>query len=126
MNLWFKTLILSSAALCATAVFADSQARVNVPFSFTVKGQPFPAGPYEVSLDFRDNFVTLASKSQPVRQMIWRVEPTDAGKSPVMVDFRRSGSDYALERIQIGVWTTPKIAPRSRHGVSATTSIAGE
>ena len=126
MNSCFKTLILTSAALCATAAFAASQARVNVPFSFTTKGQSFPAGDYEVSLDSRNNFVTMASKSEPTRQIIRRVEQTDVGEVPVMLDFDKTRSGYTLQSIQFGTWATPKTSSRSRRAISATTSFAGE
>ena len=51
MRLGLKSLVLSSAAFCATAAFAANQARVDVPFSFTAKGHSYPAGMYDVELE---------------------------------------------------------------------------
>src|ERR1700760_3037768 len=62
MRITFKTLVLSSAALCATAAFAANQARVDVPFSFTAKGQTYPAGMYYVTMNGSHTIVTISSK----------------------------------------------------------------
>jgi len=81
MRITFKTLVLSSAALCATAAFAATQARVDVPFSFTAKGQSYPAGSYDVMLDSNHNVVTLASETDATKHISWAVGPADAAKT---------------------------------------------
>ena len=126
MRLTFKALLLSSAAVCATASFAATQARVNVPFNFTAKGQSYPAGTYDVSMDSGSSFVTLASKTDPARQISWLVGPADPANKFAVVKFDETGSDYALKTIQMGDKITPNLNSRPQHGISATTSIGGQ
>jgi hypothetical protein len=126
MRLTLKALIFSSAALCATASFAASAARVNVPFNFTAKGQSYAAGIYDLSMDEQRNFVTMASKANPANQITWIVSPAKPAKSPAVVKFDLQGSGYALRSIQVGDKVTPNLDPLSKHGLSATTSISGE
>jgi hypothetical protein len=126
MRLTLKALIFSSAALCATASFAASAARVNVPFNFTAKGQSYAAGTYDVSMDEERNFVTMASKADPGNQITWMVSPAETAKSPAVIKFDVMGSGYALKSIQIGDKITPNLDPLSKPGLGATTSISGQ
>ncbi len=126
MRITFKTLVLSSAALCATAAFAANQARVDVPFSFTAKGQSYPAGSYDVMLDSNHNVVTLASETDATKHISWTVGPTDTAKTPAVVKFDQVGADHALNSIQLGDKVTPNLDTPSKRGVSATTSIGGQ
>jgi hypothetical protein len=126
MRLNLKALIFSSAALCATASFAASAARVNVPFNFTAKGQSYSAGTYDVSMNEQQNFVTMASKVDPGNQITWIVSPAELAKSPAVVRFDLQGTGYALKSIQLGNKVTPNLDPHSKLGLSATTSISGQ
>jgi hypothetical protein len=126
MRLTLKSLIFSSAALCATASFAASAARVNVPFNFTAKGQIYSAGTYDVSMNEQRNFVTMASKAEPGNQISWIVSPAEAAKSAAVIKFDRLGADYALRSIQIGDKVTPNLDPQSKPGIGATISISGQ
>ncbi len=126
MRFTFKSLVFSSAALCATAAFAANQARVDVPFSFTAKGQSFPAGSYEVALDTNHSIVTMASKAYPAKHLSWTVGPTDAAAMPAVVKFDASGADYTLKSIQVGERVTPNLDTHTKRGISATTSIGGQ
>ncbi len=126
MKITLKTLVLSSAALCATAAFAATQARVDVPFSFTAKGQSYPAGSYEVMLDSTHNVVTLASQTDATKHISWGVEPADAAKTPAVIKFDQVGTDHALNSIQVGNKVTPNLDTPSKRGISATTSIGGQ
>ena len=126
MRITLKTLVLSSAALCATAAFAANQARVDVPFSFTAKGQSYPAGKYDVALDSTQNFVTLACETDAAKHITWEVGPGDAAKTPAVITFDTAGVDHSLKSIQMGDKVTPNLDTTSKHGVSATTSIGGQ
>jgi hypothetical protein len=120
-----KAVVLSTAALCATAAFAANQARVDVPFSFTAKGQSFPAGTYEVKLDESRNFITMASNSDTAKHITWNVGPADKINAPALVKFDETGANHALRSIQVGSRVTPNL-DKSKPGVSATTSIGGQ
>ncbi len=125
MNKIFKTLALSAAALCATAAFAANQARVDVPFSFTAKGQSFPAGSYSVALDANHGFITMASNSDATKHITWNVTPADKINDTALVKFDQTGANYALRSIQVGTKVTPNL-DKQKPGVSATTSIGGQ
>jgi len=124
----FKTLVLASSAFCATAAFAANQARVDVPFAFTAKGQSFPAGAYRIALDERQNFVTMASQSEPGKHISWMVGPADARKAPGVVVFDETGRDHTLKTVQVGSRVTPNLdkPAATKHGIGATISIAGQ
>jgi len=126
MKLSYSTLVLASTAFCATAAFAANQARVNVPFNFTAKGQSFPAGSYAISLNADYNIVTMENQTEPGKHISWIVGPTDPGKAPALVTFDETGSDYALKSIQLGMRVTPNLDTHQKHGISATTSISGD
>jgi hypothetical protein len=126
MQITFKSLVLSTAAFCATAAFAANQARVDVPFSFTAKGQTYPAGSYDVTLDSNSSFITLASKADPNKHFTWTAQSADAAASPAVVKFDEVGSNHALKSIQMGNEATPNLNTPSKGGISATTSIAGQ
>jgi hypothetical protein len=126
MKITLKTLLLSSAALCATAAFAADHAKVDVPFSFTAKGQSFPAGSYDVAMDANHSIVTLSSKSDTTKEISWTVRPAEAAKTPAVIRFDQVGTDYALKTIQLGERVTPNLDRSGKRGVSATTSIGGE
>ena len=127
MQLTLKTLVFASAALCATAAFAANQARVDVPFSFTAKGQSYPAGSYEVTLNPDHNLVTMMSNADAAKQITWSVNPADPAPAPALVTFNQFGADHTLKTIQLGEHITPNLdTPSKRHGVSATTSIGGQ
>ena len=127
MRLTLKTLVLSSAALCATAAFAANQARVDVPFSFTARGQSFPAGPYSVILDSNDQIVTFLCRGAGAKQQFsWVVGPAEPANYPVVVKFYRTGTDYTLKSIQMNDRVTPILDKDRKGGVAATTSIGGE
>ena len=126
MRLTIKALLLSSAALCATASFAGTLARVNVPFNFTAKGQSYPAGTYDVSIDSRSSFVTLANNADPARQITWIVGPAEPANKTAVIKFDETGRDYALKTIQLGDKITPDLDKHVKPGIGATVSIGGQ
>jgi hypothetical protein len=125
MRLTIKALVLTSAAVCATAAFAANQARVDVPFSFTAKGQTYPAGAYNVTLDSNGQTVTLQSRADSSKRIGWVVGPAEAASSPAVVKFDQIGTDYTLKTIQLSNHITPNLDTQ-RMGVAATTSIGGQ
>ena len=126
MRVALKSLLLSSAAFCATAAFAADHARVDVPFSFTAKGHSYPAGMYDVELDGDGSFVTLASRVDLAKQIRWCVGPTEPAHMDAVVTFDQTGTDHALKTIQFGDRITPNLDKHPKQGISATTSISGQ
>ncbi len=125
MKTTIKSLILTSAAFCATAAFAANQARVNVPFGFTAKGQSYPAGSYDLVLDANNTFVTMENEAQPKKHISWGVGPAEPGKAPGVVRFDEVGENYTLKSIQVGTHVTPNLDSHQK-GISATTTISGQ
>ena len=126
MRVALKSLLLSSAAFCATAGFAANLARVDVPFSFTAKGNSYPAGMYDVKLDGNSGFVTLASRVDLTKQISWTVGPAEPAYKSAVVTFDQTGADHALKTIQFGSRITPNLDKHPKQGISATTSIGGQ
>jgi hypothetical protein len=120
-----KSLILTSAAFCATAAFAANQARVNVPFSFTAKGQSYPAGSYDLVLDASNNFVTMENDAQPSKHITWMVGPAEPSRTGGSVKFDEVGENYTLSTIHVGTRITPNLDSHKK-GISATTTISGQ
>src|SRR5271166_1339767 len=102
MRFTIKALLLSSATLCASAAFAGTLARVDVPFNFTAKGHSYPAGTYDVSMDSGSTYVTMANNEHPGKQISWVVGPAEPASKTAVIKFDEMGSDYALKTIQLG------------------------
>jgi len=126
MRITLKTLVLSSAALCATAAFAANQARVDVPFSFTAKGQSYPAGSYTVAMDSNEAVVNMSSDANTSKHLAWVAGPAEPASSVAVVKFDQVGADHTLKSIQVGNHVTPNLDTRRKGSVAATISIGGQ
>jgi hypothetical protein len=126
MRLSLRSLVLGSAAFCATAAFAANQARVDVPFSFTMKGQSYPAGTYDLAMNPNHTTVTMASKADRGKQIQWNVQPTEAAATAAVVTFDQTGTNHELKTIQLGDKVTPALEGRPANGVSASVSVGGQ
>ena len=127
MRFSLKSLILSSAALCASTAFAANQVQMDVPFNFVVKNQVYQAGTYKVEVTPERSLVILSNTTEPVRQLMWLVVPADraANHAKVRLTFDVIGQDKVLRTIQYGGLTTPNLDARPKHDVEAT-RIVGE
>jgi hypothetical protein len=120
-----RSLVLSSAALCATAAFADGQARLDVPFNFVVKGHAYQAGSYKVGIDSERFFVTLSNVKVPTQSQLWLVTPANADHRKVSMTFDVVGPDHVLRTIQYGAFVTKNLDARPKQKVERT-RIIGE
>jgi hypothetical protein len=122
MRFMLRSLVLTSAALCATAAFAAEKAVVNVPFNFESHGQAFPAGRYDVTLDSHANVLTLRSATNTGQSMTWVVSPADCNPdSPALhMIFDDAGSTHELHTVQLGTRITSVLdAPAQHHGAGS-------
>jgi hypothetical protein len=126
MKFALKSLVIPAVALCATAAFAATTSRVDVPFSFTAQGQSYPAGRYDVTTDASHNSVTLASETDASKHLTWGVEPAEVAKAPAVITFDQASNGYSLKTVQLGNKITPNLEPKSKVGITATTSIGGQ
>ena len=127
MRFVLRSLVLTSAALCATAAFAAPKVVVNVPFNFETHGQAFPAGRYEVSLDSHSNVLTLSNQSNTKQSLMYVVSPADSTQSPYLrMKFDDVGSSHELHSIQLGSRITSVLdAPSKRHDAGSSVVAAG-
>jgi hypothetical protein len=115
MRINFRSLVLASAAIAATAIASvpahaatSGATTLNVPFSFTVDGKSLPAGQYSVQRDSTGNFVRL--ESQDASQIFhWVARATDSSDNRVVLTFDQRGQTHALQSIQYGPLTTPRL-----------------
>jgi hypothetical protein len=111
----FAALIATStAAMVAKAAHAD--AKVRVPFSFTVDGKQCPAGQYLVRGDASSNTVTLVGRDSS-RIFSWIVTPRtgDPKGTAIVLRFDHSGSANRLRSIQYGAQSTLRLDEKVRH-----------
>jgi hypothetical protein len=120
----FRNLILSSAALCATAAFAE-QKRVEVPFDFVAKNHAYQAGSYAISIDDTRSFVTLREIGKTSRPLTWIVFPGngDASHPKVSLVFDVTQSGKVLRTIQYQTLTTPNLDTKPKQAVENTWSV---
>lgn len=121
----FAALIATStAAMVAKPAYAD--ARVQVPFSFTVDGKQCPAGQYTVHGDASSNTVTLVGRDSS-RIFSWIVTPANGdlkGKA-VILRFDQTGSAHRLRSIQYGTQSTMRLDEKVRHSEEELESPSG-
>jgi hypothetical protein len=109
MNIIYRIIALSAAALCSDFALATNLARTDVPFSFTVEGRSFPAGFYDISMDSTRSFITLRSRTNPAIITIKTLWPSGPAGAPVILKFHVIGPFHSLESIQMGVWSTSNL-----------------
>jgi hypothetical protein len=119
----FRNLVLSSAALCATAALAAEQRRVEVPFAFVAKNHAYQAGAYTISVDSTNSFVTLTAIGKANRPLTWILVPGDGNpahpRASLTFDVTRSGN--VLRTIQYQTLSTPNLdKPKDRVEGAAT------
>jgi hypothetical protein len=125
MLMSFRNLVLSSAALCATAAFAAEQKRVEVPFDFVVKNHAYQAGAYAISIDSTRSFVTLSEIGKSSQPLTWIVRPGNGDPShpkySLTFDVTQSGN--VLKTIQYQTLTTPNLNKKPKQAVESITSV---
>jgi hypothetical protein len=121
----FRNLVLTSAALCATAAFAAEQKRVEVPFDFVAKNHTYQAGAYAISVDYTRSFVTLSEIGKSSQPLTCIIRPGDGDPShpKVSMTFDVTHSGKVLRTIQYQTLTTPNLDKKPRQAVEGTTSV---
>ena len=123
MLMSFRNLVLSSAALCATAAFAAEQKTVDVPFSFVAKNHAYEAGSYTVAVDWTRSVVTLSKVGTPSQPLVWIMVPATNQQSKVSLTFDVAGSDHVLRTIRHEGFATPNLDRQPKHKAESTTTI---
>ena len=125
MRLSFRNLVLTSAALCATAAFADEHRRVEVPFSFVAKHHAYQAGSYTVAVDWQRSMVTLSEIGKASQPLMWIIVPgaADPTHPKVSLTFDVSGQEHVLRTIQYESFATPNLDKKPKYRVEGSTTI---
>ena len=125
MLMSFRNLVLSSAALCATAAFAAEQSKVEVPFSFVAKNHTYQAGSYTIAADWVRSSVTLRQIRNPSQALIWIIGPGagDSNHPRVSLIFDVTGPDHVLRSIRYGAFTTPNLDAKPKQRVERIATI---
>ncbi len=96
-----KFLLLSLTMSAVTAV-AQSRYRANIPFSFTIRGESFPSGDYEIATALNSNVIVINSHADPAKLAYLLSRPADASDKELVVKFIRRTTGYSLGNIQVG------------------------
>jgi hypothetical protein len=125
MLMSFRNLVLSSAALCATAAFAAEQKRVEVPFDFVARNHAYQAGTYAISIDNTRSFVTLREIGKKSGSLTWIVLPGNGDPSHPQINltFDKTQSGNVLKTIQYQTLTTPNLEKKPKQAVEGITSV---
>ncbi|MBV8629291.1 MAG: hypothetical protein JOZ83_00090 [Silvibacterium sp.] len=130
MRFPLRSLVLTSAALLATAAFAADKAVVNVPFNFESHGQAFPAGEYQVSLDKNANIITIRNMANPAQSTMWTASPAEYMPGSPVLRIKFDGADYTHEihTVQISSRITSVLdAPAKHHDAgSSVAAVSGQ
>jgi hypothetical protein len=106
MNIIYRIVALSAAALCSELALAANLAQADVPFNFTVEGRSFPAGFYDISMESTRSVITLRSRANPAITTIKTVRPSGPAGAPVILKSHVVGGFHSLESIQMGLRST--------------------
>jgi hypothetical protein len=125
MLMSFRNLVLSSAALCATAAFAAEQKRVEVPFDFVAINHAYHAGSYAISVDDTRSFVTLSQIGAKSRSLTWIMLPGDGNLShpTASLTFDVTPSGKVLKTIQYETLSTPNLDKKRKQAVETITAV---
>lgn len=130
MRFPIRSLVLTSAALVATAAFAADRAVVNVPFNFESHGHAFPAGQYQISLDSHENVITMSNMTNTAQTVMWNASPADyaAGAPICRVKFDDAGYTHELHSVQLSTRITSVLdAPAKHHDAgSSVAAVSGQ
>lgn len=94
--------ILTGSVLYPTIALSQQTYSIDLPFSFMVKGQSFPAGYYSVRRGLNDTLIDLTSKLDPTKHIAAAATPADPRHDFVALSFAADGSTYSLATIQCG------------------------
>ena len=103
--------LVATSAVTLTARPAQAEARLKVPFSFTVNGKVCPAGMYRVKSDRENNSVTLIGRDSS-KTFSWIIVPASATEDPNRVVLQFDTANHALRSIQYGAQSTSRLDTR--------------
>src|SRR5262245_60732034 len=92
-------LLVAASVLSTSGVLAQSAAKANIPFAFTLEQETMPPGIYTVSLSSQ-RYIELWSLDKKIH-VFGMVMPTDrVGGGESKLIFHRYGDQYFLSQVQ--------------------------
>ncbi|MBA2734587.1 MAG: hypothetical protein H0U54_17130 [Acidobacteria bacterium] len=127
----FKTLLmlglLSILAVSSASAQSNHEQQANIPFSFAIAGQIFPAGAYRITrLNPQSDQAALSIKSVDGRMSrIVLTMPVQSGKpnETAMLVFKHYGNQYFLSQVWMTADTTGLELPKSRSELTLARNI---
>jgi hypothetical protein len=121
---FFAPALVAAAALATGTAMAEST--VNIPFTFTVAGQTWPAGRYDVRQGPVMNSVRLSS-TDSLHNYVWIDTPGDPSPTDhrVILTFDAAGDGHALRTVQFGSRITARL-DKARKEYTPTRVMGGE
>jgi hypothetical protein len=107
------------------AASASNTAQADLPFSFVIKGQSFPAGSYDIIMDSTHSFITLANQANFAERIVFTLGPADEATAPATLRFDVCGGRAFLRDIHMGVSATGQLNHRGKPGNEACTNASG-
>jgi hypothetical protein len=128
MRINLPKFILTSAVMAAVALTTNSamaEKHLNVPFNFTVDGQTWPAGMYQVSKNSSGNLATLKSLDT-MKSVSFVLRPGDAAPTDnrVLLNFENVGETRALRTLQYGALTSPRFDRENKRAEFGTARLS--
>jgi hypothetical protein len=123
-----RMFVLAAIGASATVAFASETMAVNVPFNFEDHGKAFPAGRYQVDYDSTMNSLTLLSKTDTKKSLMWIVGPAEYGPDMARLTLRfdsEADGTHRLRSIRLATWETPVLDKTERHAAQREVSITG-
>jgi hypothetical protein len=126
MRSMLRALVLTTAAICASAAFAADRMVVNIPFNFENHGKVYPAGQYMASLDMNMSLLTLRNTTDARMNLSWVTSPADYNPSAkvLRLQFNDQEGTKQLHTIQLGSRITSVLdAPAKRHDAGSLVAV---
>jgi hypothetical protein len=104
-SVMLKTVMLGAAVLLVSGTARAATLDVNVPFSFTVNHETFPAGRYQIEEDSLagPTVWTIRGMNTPQAAIIVTHEAGGRGPAKPSLQFERRENQYRLQNI----WESP-------------------
>ena len=131
MRINFRSFVLASAAIAATAIATVpahaatmGSANLNVPFSFNIDGKTMPAGEYKLLPGNIGSVVRLQGKNSATSFSALTAPGKENGQ--VILRFEVKNGTHVLESIRYGASGTPNLEAPEKNPPTANSGSAGQ
>lgn len=108
MRVMIRMFVLAAIGASATVAFASETMAVNVPFNFEDHGKAFPAGGYQVEYDSTMNSLTLLSKTDTKKSLMWIAGPAEYSSDMARLTLRFDSEADGAHALAASGWLRGK------------------